>query len=120
MGVPLNVIDYRCFWKAVSAMQKAEYQVNSTIIELYWAIGEYVSKQIEVNGWGKSTVKALSEYILSREPGIRGYSSQNIWRMKQFYETYKDNEIVAPLVRQISWTNNILILGATKTIEDTK
>ena len=39
-----------------SAKQKAEYQVNSTIIELYWAIGEYVSKQIEVNGWGKSTV----------------------------------------------------------------
>ena len=43
-----------------------------------------------VNVWGKSTVKALSEYILSKEPGIRGYSSQNIWRMKQFYETYKD------------------------------
>ena len=40
MGVPLNVIDYSCFWKAVSAKQKAEYQVNSTIIELYWAIGE--------------------------------------------------------------------------------
>ena len=50
--------------------------------------GEYVSKQIDVNGWGKSTVKALSEYILSKEPGIRGYSSQNIWRMKQFYETF--------------------------------
>lgn len=55
--------------------QRAEYQVNSTIIELYWAIGEYVSKQIEINGWGKSTVKALSEYILGREPGIRGYSA---------------------------------------------
>ena len=40
LGVPLNVIDYRCFWKVVSAMQKAEYQVNSTIIELDWAIGE--------------------------------------------------------------------------------
>ena len=69
-----------------SAKQKAEYQVNSTIIDLYWSIGEYVSKQIDVNGWGKSTVKALSEYILSKEPGIRGYSSQNIWRMKQFYD----------------------------------
>lgn len=71
-----------------SAKQKAEYQVNSTIIDLYWSIGEYVSKQIDVNGWGKSTVKALSEYILSKELGIRGYSSQNIWRMKQFYETF--------------------------------
>lgn len=42
----------------------------------------YVSKQTETNGWGKSTVKALSQFILNKEPGIRGYSSQNIWRMK--------------------------------------
>ena len=83
-----------------SAKQKAEYQVNSTIIDLYWSIGEYVSKQIDVNGWGKSTVKALSEYILSKEPGIRGYSSQNIWRMKQFYETYKDKPVLINLMNQ--------------------
>ena len=83
-----------------SAQQKAEYQVNSTIIDLYWSIGEYVSKQIDVNGWGKSTVKALSEYILSKEPGIRGYSSQNIWRMKQFYETYKDKPVLINLMNQ--------------------
>ena len=83
-----------------SAKQKAEYQVNSTIIDLYWSIGEYVSKQIDVNGWGKSTVKALSEYILSKEPGIRGYSSQNIWRMKQFYETYKDKPELINLMNQ--------------------
>ena len=83
-----------------SAKQKAEYQVNSTIIDLYWSIGKYVSKQIDVNGWGKSTVKALSEYILSKEPGIRGYSSQNIWRMKQFYETYKDKPVLINLMNQ--------------------
>ncbi len=83
-----------------SAKQKAEYQVNSTIIDLYWSIGEYVSKQIDVNGWGKSTVKALSEYILSKESGIRGYSSQNIWRMKQFYETYKDKPVLINLMNQ--------------------
>ena len=99
MGVPLNVIDYRCFWKAVSAMQKAEYQVNSTIIESYSAgtetkpqinqdavriMKEIYGIDMEVNGWGKSTVKALLEYILNRESGIRGYSSQNIWRRKRF------------------------------------
>ena len=83
-----------------SAKQKAEYQVNFTIIDLYWSIGEYVSKQINVNGWGKSTVKALSEYILSKESGIRGYSSQNIWRMKQFYETYKDKPVLINLMNQ--------------------
>ena len=63
-------------------------------------------------------VKTLSEYILSREPGLRGYSSQNIWRMKQFYETYKDNEIVSTLLRQISWSNNVKILSSTNSIEE--
>lgn len=48
-----------------SAKQKAEYQVNSTIIDLYWSIGEYVSKQIDVNGWGKSTVKGSNEKLNS-------------------------------------------------------
>ena len=52
-----------------SAKQKAEYQVNSTIIDLYWSIGEYVSKQIDVNGWGKSTVKALSVHLFAKKSG---------------------------------------------------
>lgn len=51
-------------------------------------------------------------------PTMKGFNRAGIYRMKQFYETYKDNKIVAPLVRQISWTNNILILGATKTMEE--
>ena len=97
-----------------SAKQKAEYQVNSTIIDLYQSIGEYVSKQVDVNGWGKSTVKALSEYILSKEPGIRGYSSQNIWRMKQFYETYKDKPEISKLLRENTWSNNLHIISKTK------
>ena len=101
-----------------SAKQKAEYQVNSTIIDLYWCIGEYVSKQIDVNGWGKSTVKALSEYILSKEPGIRGYSSQNIWRMKQFYETYKDKPELSKLLRENTWSNNLHIISKTKSYEE--
>ena len=118
LGVPLNVIDYRCFWKVVSAMQKAEYQVNSTIIELDWAIGEQISKQIEVNGWGKSTVKALLEYILNRESGIRGYSSQNIWRKKMFYETYKDRPEFSTLLRENTWSNNMHIISKTKSYEE--
>lgn len=87
-------------------------------IGLYWSIGEYVSKQIDVNGWGKSTVKALSEYILSKEPGIRGYSSQNIWRMKQFYETYKDKPELSKLLRENTWSNNLHIISKTRSYEE--
>ena len=51
-------------------------------------------------------------------PTMKGFNRAGIYRMKQFYETYKDNEIVAPLVRQISWTHNVMILGATNSIEE--
>lgn len=74
-------------------------QVNTTIIDLYWEIGRFVSEKTEKEGWGKGTVKELSDYILSKEPGIRGYSAQNIWRMKQFYETYRNHEKLSTLVR---------------------
>lgn len=38
---------------------------------------------------------------------MKGFSAQNIWRMKQFYETYCNNEKLSPLVREIPWTNNL-------------
>lgn len=100
------------------AKQKAEYQVNTTIIDLYWQIGSYVSERIEKDGWGKSTVKELSQYILSKEPGIRGYSAQNIWRMKQFFETYKDKPELSTLLRENSWSNNMHIVSKTKSYEE--
>ena len=84
-----------------SAKQKAEYQVNTTVIDLYWSIGKYVSDKAKTDGWGKSTVKDLSSYILSKEPGIRGYSAQNIWRMKQrsFILGWQEKSIIL----HVSW-----------------
>lgn len=87
---------------------------------MYWNIGEYVSNKAEYDGWGKSTVKALFEYILSKEPGIRGYSSQNIWRMKQFYETYRDHPELSTLLRENTWSNNMHIVSKTKDYQEKK
>ena len=101
-----------------SAKQKAERQVNTTIIDLYWEIGKYVCDKTIKEGWGKSTVKDLSLYILSKEPGIRGYSPQNIWRMKQFYETYCDYEKLSTLLRENTWSNNLHIMSKTKSYEE--
>jgi predicted nuclease of restriction endonuclease-like (RecB) superfamily len=49
---------------------------------------------------------------------MKGFSTQNLWRMKQLYETYKDNEKLSPLVRELSWTHNIVILHNTESIEE--
>ena len=92
--------------------------VNTELITLYWSIGEFISKKIEQSEWGASVVTELAKFIQTNEPEIKGFSDKNIWRMKQFYETYKDFPKLAPLVREISWTNNLLIFSRCKTMEE--
>lgn len=92
--------------------------VNTELINLYWNIGEYISKKIAQSEWGDSVVTELAKYIQYNEPEIKGFSDKNIWRMKQFYETYKDFPKLSQLVREISWTNNMLIFSRCKTIEE--
>ena len=98
--------------------QKAFSQVNSTLIELYWNIGQYISKKTIQEKWGKSIVQELAIFIKQKEPMIQGFSDKNLWRMKQFFETYKENIKLSPLVREITWTNNLLILSASKSEEE--
>lgn len=76
--------------------------VNTELINLYWSIGEFISKKIEQSEWGDSVVKELARFIQTNEPEIKGFSDKNYWRMKQFYETYKYFPKLAPLVREIS------------------
>lgn len=92
--------------------------VNAELINLYWNIWEYISKKIEQSEWGDSVVTELANFIQAQEPEIKGFSDKNIWRMKQFYEIYKDFPKLSPLVREISWTNNLLIFSRCKTIEE--
>lgn len=102
------------------ARQEAAYKVNEIIISLYWDIGQFVSQKTLQDGWGRSTVKQLSEYILSKEPGIRGYSAQNIWRMKQFFETYQNKPEFSALLKANTWSNNLHIMSKTKTDDEKK
>jgi len=84
--------------------------VNRELINMYWEIGRYISEKVKTSGWGKATIKEFAIFIQNSYIGISGFSTSNIWRMKQFYETYSDNEKLAPLVRELSWSHNLLIL----------
>lgn len=92
--------------------------VNTELINLYWNIGEYISKKIEKSEWGDSVVTDLAKHIQTYEPELKGFSDKNIWRMKQFYEAYKDFPNLSALLREISWTNNMLVFSRCKTIEE--
>jgi predicted nuclease of restriction endonuclease-like (RecB) superfamily len=92
--------------------------VNHELVDLYWQIGEYVSRKLESAAWGEGVVQQLADHIARTHPDLKGFTRRSLFRMRQFYETYKDDEIVAPLVRQLSWTHNLLILSGTKRAEE--
>lgn len=82
--------------------------VNAKIISLYWNVEEYISKQLETAKWGTSVVKELANYLFQNEPDVKGFSDKNLWRMKPFYETYKDYPKPSTVLREIypDITNN--------------
>ncbi|MCK4311592.1 MAG: DUF1016 family protein [Candidatus Cloacimonetes bacterium] len=102
------------------ARRRAFKAVNSELINLYWEIGKYISEKIESSQWGNKTIDQLADFIKIKEPNIKGFERRNLYRMKQFYETYKDNEIVTPLVTQLPWTHNLIIFSRCKNSEERK
>ncbi|ERJ85795.1 putative nuclease of restriction endonuclease-like (RecB) superfamily [Bacteroides heparinolyticus] len=110
------------FSEVVLMIRQAQYNamktVNAEMINLYWNVGAYISKQLETSKWGESVVKELANFLAQTEPDLKGFSDKNLWRMKQFYETYRDYPKLSPLVREINWTNNLLIFSRSKSIEE--
>lgn len=101
-----------------AARRRAFQAVNTELIELYWQVGQLISERIASDGWGQATILSLADYIRRHEPAARGFSSQNLWRMRQFYDAYRQEPKLSPLVRVLSWTNNLLILGKSKRTEE--
>ena len=112
------------FTEIVSIIEKAKNKiykiVNSGLIDMYWEIGEYINHKVAENRWGENTIIEFSIFVQTRFQNIKGFSPQNIWRMRQFFETYRDNPKLSPLVREITWSNNLLIMAGAKTDEDRK
>lgn len=114
-----QVSDFKAILDLIDAARtQAVAAVNTTLIDLYWDIGEFIVRKIDAEGWGKGTVQSLAEHIRQRKPGIRGFSAQNLWRMRQFFETYRNQPNLSPLLREISWTNNLMILGKCQQPEE--
>ena len=100
------------------ARQRALQAVNTELIDLYWQVGEYISRKLETATWGEGVVDQLARHIAQKHPDIKGFTRRSLFRMRQFYETYRSDKKIAPLVRQLSWTHNLLILSRSKRSEE--
>ena len=110
---------YQVFLKEVKvrvrdAQLQALRKVNKELIQLHWDIGRMIIEKQETLGWGRSVVNNLSADLQNEFVGIKGFSSSNLWRMRTFYLEYKKNSNLAPLVREIGWSHNILIFEKCK------
>lgn len=92
--------------------------VNKALITLYWQVGEYISLKMQKSEWGESVVTELAKFLAEKYPDLKGFNARGLWRMKQFFETYSPHEKLSPLVTQIAWTNNLLIMSKAKTMEE--
>jgi predicted nuclease of restriction endonuclease-like (RecB) superfamily len=111
--------DYETFLAEIKErIRQSQYDalkaVNKELIKLYWDIGKMIVEKQKKYGWGKSIVENLARDLQKEFSGMRGLSSRNLWYMRDFYLTYKDKPKLQPLVAEISWTHNIIIMERCK------
>lgn len=97
-----------------SSQYEALKAVNKVLLTLYWDIGHLIVERQASAQWGKSVVEQLAQDLQAEFPGVSGFSASNLWRMRQFYQTYQDNEKLAPMVREIGWSHNVVIFEQCK------
>ncbi|USF25276.1 Putative nuclease YhcG [Firmicutes bacterium ASF500] len=100
------------------ARGRALRAVNAELIQMYWNVGEYLSDLCANAAFGDKVIDVVASYIASSGTNIKGFNRRGLYRMKQFYETYKDDEFVSPLVTQISWTNHLQIMSSAKSEDE--
>ena len=111
--------DYKCLLAEVkervrSAHHAALKAVNAELVGLYWDIGRMIAQRQKREGWGKSVVQQLAADLQAEFRGLGGFSASNLWRMKALFEAYAGSEKLAPLVREIGWSHNLVILERCK------
>ena len=97
-----------------SAQYAALRAVNLELLSLYWDIGRLIDQRQQGETWGRAVVENLAKDLRAEFPGVSGFSAANLWRIKQFHEAHATDEKLAPLVREISWTRNLVILERCK------
>lgn len=88
------------------AKNRVYAKANAELVLLYFNVGKIVSEKVNVGNWGENTVQELADFIVSKQPELSGFNRRGLYRMKQFYETYSNPQIVSLLMTQLQLTEN--------------
>lgn len=97
-----------------AAQYEALKSVNRELVRLNWDVGRMIVEQQRDEAWGRAVVERLAADLQAEFPGVRGFSVQNLWYMRQFYLAYHDNEKLQPLVGEIGWSHNLIVMSRCK------
>jgi predicted nuclease of restriction endonuclease-like (RecB) superfamily len=119
---PIDSALEKSFVEVVEMIQSAKQivlqTVNAQLVELYWQVGAYISHKLEQSEWGDAVVQQLADYLARTQPGLRGFTRRNLFRMLKFYQVYRGDAKVTPLLSQLPWTHNLIILNQSKRLEE--
>lgn len=101
-----------------TAQQKALQQVNQELVLLYWRIGQQISERLKSAAWGEGVVNQLAAYIKEQAPELKGFTRRGLYRMRQFYEAYAEDEKVSTLLTQLPWSAHLHLLSKTSNAEE--
>lgn len=101
-----------------AARERAFQAVNTSLIDMYWQVGAYISNKIASAQWGDGVVDQLARHLAQTQPTLKGFTRPNLFRMRQFYEAYRGDQKVSALLRQLPWTHNLIILSQSKRPEE--
>jgi predicted nuclease of restriction endonuclease-like (RecB) superfamily len=122
MMEPIDSALEKSFGEVVAMIQSAKQTVmqavNAQLVELYWQVGAYISHKLEQSEWGDAVVPQLSDYLARTQPGLRGFTQRNLFRMLKFYQVYQGDAKVTALLSQLPWTHNLIILNQSKRSEE--
>jgi predicted nuclease of restriction endonuclease-like (RecB) superfamily len=97
-----------------TAQYKALSSVNKELISIYYGIGKTIHEHQNAANWGTSVIEQLAVDLQNSFPGMKGFSSRNLWRMRDFYLSYHGNEKLTAMLTEISWTHHLVILEKCK------
>lgn len=97
-----------------TAQLEALRAVNRELVALYWDIGRMIVERQVDAVHGDAVADNLAGDLRKEFPGVTGFSRRNIFYMRELYTTYRDEPKVQPLVAQIGWTHNLVILQRCK------
>ena len=121
-SLPDNIIECDAIEQISSLIEihrkNAYRKVNEELISMYWEVGEYLSAKVREAGWGSKVISSIADELKDKYPGLKGFNRPGLYRMMQFYDTYKDAEIVSTLLRQLGWSSHLLIMSGTKSMEE--